>query len=93
MSSRRNLKKEISESMGLLHNDCVLYKIFYKNANLEKADKIISEIADVHADLLSRVSISEGKEVRSRVRAYYKKLRDDLKMQVNKFGLEIEKLD
>lgn len=93
MSSRRNLKKQINESMGLLYNDCILYKVFTKNANAEKADKIIDQIAEVHTDFLSRINTTEGKEVKNRVKAYYNKLNADLKVQINKLGQEIQKLD
>lgn len=93
MSSRRYLKKQINESMGLLFNDCILYKVFTKNANIEKADEILKKINDAQNDLLSRVSNTEGKEVKNRVKTYYKKLKVDFQSQVNSLGQEIQKLD
>jgi len=92
MTSRRKLKKQINASMEILYNDCLLYKVFRKDADIEKADKIIDDIATIHADLLSRVSISEGREADKRVKNYYKKLNEDLKSQVNRIGLEIQGL-
>lgn len=79
--------------MDLLYTDCVLYKIFTKEPNIEKADEIISKIADIHINFLSRVSISEGKDVKNRVKNYYKKLEEDLKIQINELGQEIQNLD
>ncbi len=93
MSNRRDLKKQINESMELLYTDCVLYKIFIKNPDIEKADNLISKIADIHVDLISRVNITEGKDVKNRVKAYYKKLKGDLKDQVDELGREIRNLD
>lgn len=93
MSSRRDLKKQIDESMELLYTDCVLYKIFTKNPNIEKADNLIAKIADVHIDLISRVNITEGRDVKNRVKAYYKKLKEDLKNRVDELGREIQNLD
>lgn len=93
MSSRKDLKKQINESMGLLYTDCVLYKTFTKNPNVEKADEIISKIADAHLDFLSKVSATEGKEVKNRVKTYYKKLKEDLKKHLNELGQEIQNLD
>jgi len=93
MSSRKNLKKQINESMILLYNDCILYKVFTKDANVEKADEIINKIVGVHTDLLGRINITEGKDVKSRVKDYYKKLKSDLKAQVDQLGQEIQKLD
>ncbi|MBD8346993.1 MULTISPECIES: hypothetical protein [unclassified Dysgonomonas] len=93
MSSRKDLKKLINNSMGLLYNDCIFYKVFTHSPNVEKANEIILQIADVHTDLINRLSTSEGKEIKSRTKAYYKKVKEDLKTQLDKFGLEIQKLD
>jgi len=93
MSSRKDLKKQINESMDLLYTDCVLYKTFTKNPNIKKADEIISKIADAHINFLGRVNITEGKDVKNRVSAYYKKLKEDLKNQINELGQEIQNLD
>lgn len=93
MSSRKDLKKLINNSMDVLYTDCVFYTAFSKNANIEKAEAIIAEISKVHDEFLSRISVSEGKEVKSRTKAYYKKLKDDLKSQIDKFGKDIQSLD
>lgn len=79
--------------MGLLFNDCILYKVFSKNANIEKADALIQRIVDTQADFLSRANSTEGKNVKNRVKVYYKKLTSDLKNQVNEIGQEIQQLD
>ena len=66
MSSRRDLKKLINNSLGLLYNDCIFYKVFTHSPNIQKADEIILKIADAHTDLINRLSVSEGKEIKSR---------------------------
>lgn len=93
MSSRRDLKKLVNNSMDILYTDCVFYAAFSKNANVEKAETIIAEIAKVQDELLSRISHNEGKGLKSRTKAYYKKLRVDLKSQIDKFGKDIQSLD
>lgn len=93
MSSRRNLKKLINNSMDLLYTDCIFYTAFNKNANAEKAGALIEQIAEVHNELISRLSISEGKEIKARTKSYYQKLHSDLKTQIDKFGKEIQALD
>lgn len=93
MASRRKLKKQINNSFELLYNDCILYKVFAKNANVGKADEIIVQITELHTDLLKRVNISEGKDVKARVKNYYKKLNEDLKSKIDKIGLDIQGLD
>jgi len=93
MSSRKNLKKQINEVMNILYADCILYKVYTQNPDVEKADQIISQIAIVHDELLKRVSITEGKEAKGRVKAYYNKLMQDFKTNVDQIGQEIQKLD
>lgn len=94
MSSKRNLKKEINNAMNLLYNDCILYQIVSRNNVSEAAaDKIIVEIMGVHSDFLSRVSVSEGKELKNRTKNYYQKLRKDLVAQINRLGSEIQGLE
>lgn len=79
--------------MDLLYTDCVLYKVYTKEPNIEKADELISRIANIHIDFLSRANITEGKDVKNRVKIYYKKLKEDLKAQVDELGREIQNLD
>ncbi|WP_353122503.1 hypothetical protein [Dysgonomonas capnocytophagoides] len=92
MSSRRDLKKLINNSIGLLYNDLIFYKVFTVNANKEKADALIDQIADSHLELINRVSTVEGKEVKSRTKAYYSKIKSDLKSLVDNYGKEIQTL-
>lgn len=93
MSSRRELKKLINNSMDVLYTDCVFYTAFSKNANIDKAEAIIAEISKAHDEFLSRISTNEGKEIKSRTKAYYKKLKEDLKSQIDQFGKDIQSLD
>lgn len=92
MTSRKNLKKGITNSFGILYNDLILYKVFTKNADVEKADKLIDKIADTHFELISRVSTSEGKDVKGRTKAYYNKIKADLKTALNQYAKEIAEL-
>lgn len=92
MSSRKDLKKLINNSMDTLYNDIILYKVFTKNADADKADELIKQIADSHNDFISRISTTEGKDVKGRTKAYYTKLKNDLKTSVDKFGQDIQSL-
>lgn len=78
--------------MDLLYTDCLFYKIFVVDADIEAADKVIANIAQIHCDLLKRVSVSEGREVKGRVKSYYQKLRNDIKEQTNAIAKEIADL-
>lgn len=92
MSSRRNLKKNINETMDMLYIDCLFYKIFVVDADQDAADKVMKQILESQENLLKRVNVNEGKEVKGRVKAYYKKLRTDIKEQVNAIAKDIASL-
>lgn len=92
MSSRRKLKKNINETMDMLYIDCLFYKIFVVDADQDAADKVMKQILESQENLLKRVSVNEGKEVKGRVKAYYKKLRTDIKEQVNAIAKDIASL-
>ena len=92
MGSRRKFKKYINTTMEWLYADCVFYKVFVVDADTEAADKLIASISEKHIELLKRVSVSEGKEVKGRVKAYYKKLRTDFTEQTNAIAKEIAAL-
>jgi gas vesicle protein len=92
MSSRRKLKKNINELMELLYIDCLFYKVYVVDADKDAADKVMTRIAETQDELIKRVSATEGKDVKGRVKAYYKKLRTDLKEQANAIAKEIAAL-
>lgn len=92
MSSRKNLKRTINNTFGDLYADCIFYKVYVVNSDAKAADEMINKIVAVHNDILGRMSASEGKDVKGRVKAYYKNLREHLKQQVDALGAEITKL-
>lgn len=92
MSSRRKLKKSIIATMELLYVDCLFYKMFVVDADKEAADKVITHIVEVQNELLKRVNVNEGKDVKGRVKSYYKKLRVDIQEQTNTIAKEIAAL-
>lgn len=92
MSSKRNLKKYINQTMDLLYVDCLFYKLFVVDADKEAANKVMTEILEERDSLRKRVNITEGREVKGRVKAYYKKLRADIKEKSNKIAKDITSL-
>ena len=92
MASRRRFKKIINNSFEGLYRDCIFYKVFVKDSNKAEADQIIRKLTEVQNELLSRVNASEGKEVKVRTKNYYKKLKSELRTQIDTLGLEIQKL-
>lgn len=92
MSSKRNLKKYINQTMDLLYVDCLFYKLFVVDADKEAANKVMGEILEERDSLRKRVNITEGREVKGRVKAYYKKLRADIREKSNKIAKDIASL-
>lgn len=92
MSSRRDLKKNINKTVELLYIDCFFYQMFVVDADKEAADEVLKKIVRLHSEFISRVNVNEGKEVKGRVRQYYRKLITDLTAQVNEIGKEIAAL-
>lgn len=92
MSSRRKLKKSIKETMGLLYVDCFFYKTFVVDANKDAADKVLLRIVDTEEELIKRVNVNEGKDVKGRVKAYFQKLRKEVAEQANAIAKEISEL-
>jgi len=92
MSSRRKLKKDIKEVMDLLLVDCLFYKMFVIDADQEAADKVMDQITQAREDLLKRVNVNEGKDVKGRVKSYYKKLETDIKSQADAIAKGISAL-
>jgi hypothetical protein len=78
--------------MDLLCMDCIFYKVYVVDADTAAADKVIVHITEVQNELLKRVNATEGKEVKGRIKAYYKKLNTDFGKQVNAIGKEIAAL-
>ncbi|NDV78189.1 hypothetical protein [Dysgonomonas sp. 511] len=92
MSSRRNLKKNINNVMEMLYIDCIFYKAFVVDADIEAANKVIAKIGEAHESLIKRVSATEGREAKGRVKAYFKKLNADFREQANTLAKDISSL-
>lgn len=78
--------------MDLLCMDCIFYKVYVVDADIEAANKVIVHITEAQDELLKRVNATEGKDVKGRIKAYYKKLNADLEKQVSAIGKEIAAL-
>ena len=92
MSNRKTLKKNIYKTMDLLYADCLFYQLFVVDADQEAAEKVMSHIDEIQEEFIKRVNVNEGREVKGRVKAYYKKLETDFRDEINKIAKEIEAL-
>ena len=92
MASRKNFKKAIASVMGELFVEAMVCKMYMPGVDGEKADALMSRILDFQADLITRVSHTDGKDNRALVRKYYKELRADLEKEVEAVMAEIGEL-
>lgn len=93
MSSKKQLKEIIKNSLGMLYIDCILYTATSKEPNFDKLEVILADLNKTRNDLVSRMSVSEGKELKTRTKAYYNKIKQDLQSELNRIGKEIAALD
>lgn len=93
MSNKRDLKKTINNSFTLLYADCVFYSVSAKEPQFDKIETILVDLGKAQNDLLSRMSVSEGKAIKSRTKTYYRKIKEDLKKEVNRIGKQIQDLN
>lgn len=78
--------------MELLYIDCLFYKMFVIDADKTAADKVMMRILETQEDLIKRVNVNEGKDVKGRVKNYFQKLNGEIKEQANAIAKEIAAL-
>lgn len=92
MKSRRKLKKEIKKAFNNLYEDVIFYEIFSNQADVESARKLVDKIVNVENDLIERISVNEGKDVKGRIKTYFQKLNKDIKSNIDEITKEIAAL-
>lgn len=92
MAKRRILKKDISNVAGDLFAEVLVCKLFIPGVEQEKAEALMSKILDMQDVFIRRAHRPDGKDNKALVRAYYRRLTDDLQAEVDAVGAEIEQL-
>lgn len=92
MKNRRSLKKRIKKSFDTLYQEIIFYEVFAAKPDSEAAKTILDKIINTEYDLISRISIYEGKEVKGRIQSYFQKLEEDYKNRVDEITKEIAAL-
>lgn len=92
MASRRDLKKDITYLYSELLTECFTISALCPNCNQEKADALIEKIVRNSYEYTQRAGHYDGKNNPKLVKAYYKKLGQDLLQDVLGIGKEIEEL-
>lgn len=92
MAKRRILKKEISNVAGELFTEALVCILYIPGVNQEQADVLMTRILDMQDDFIVRAGHPDGKDNTALVRAYYRKLREDLQKEVDAIANEIGEL-
>lgn len=92
MKSRQDVKKYIKKAFSEFYRDIVLYEAFSIKPDVDAARKLTSEVIDIENELISRVSVNEGKYVKGRMKHYFQKLKQDLEISLETIGKKITEL-
>lgn len=78
MASRRDLKKDIRALYANLLEECLTDAVLYRDADRQKLDAAFQEITTRCRDFLSRASHTDGAGNPKQVKAYYRKLGEEM---------------
>lgn len=65
--------------MGIIFTDCLISSMYVPETDKEKADKLMTEIMNMHQEFISRISHTEP----GNVKGFYKKFRSDFNDKMN----------
>ena len=92
MAKRRILKKDIAYVAGDLFLEALICKLYIPGVDSDKVDVVMSRILDMQDDFIRRANRPDGKDNAALVKEYYRKLRNDLQVEVDAIAAEIGKL-
>ena len=92
MAKRRILKKEIGYVAGELFSEVLVCRLFIPGVEEEKADVLLTRILDMQDEFIRRAGSPDGKDNKTLVKEYYRKLRVDLQTEVDAIANEIGEL-
>lgn len=93
MASRRTLKKDINYLYSELLTECFKLSIISPKENHDKIEVLFNKIFLSSNDFIIRAGKPDGKDNPKLVKAYYKKLGQDLLNDVMGISKELEELD
>lgn len=93
MASRRALKKDINYLYSELLTECFKFSVICPKDNHEKLELLFNKIFSNCNEFINRAGKADGKDNPKLVKAYYKKLGQDLFNDVMAISKELEELD
>lgn len=92
MSSIKQLKKNINNLSAELFSECVFCRLYVKNTDTERIDKIIVKILQNQNEFIKRTQHPNGKDNSRLVKEHYKTLATDIKKHIENILSEIENI-
>lgn len=89
MAKRRILKKDIGYITGELFFETLVCKLYIPGTDQEKADVVMARILDMQDEFVRRANCPDGKDNKTLVKEYYRKLKIDLQTEINAIATEI----
>ncbi len=91
MASKRKLKKGFIALSTELFNEALLFRAFSKEDEATALDEIMDQLIVWTDDTIRRISHPDGKDNPKLVKAYYKKLHQDIETRATEIGDELTK--
>lgn len=92
MAKRRILKRNIGYVAGDLFTEALVCKMLIPGVEKERADAVMSRILDMQDEYVRRANCPDGKDNKTLVKEYYRKLMVDLQTEVDAIASEIGEL-
>lgn len=93
MAKRKDLKQIINYVAGELFTEVLLFKQFIPGVDTEAAEIVMARILDMQSEFVLRAGKPDGKNNRTLVKEYYRKLRVDLQTEVDAIAGQIAALN
>ena len=71
MASRRNLKKVISDIIGDILSECIIYANYVPGVDEKEVSDLMLELLDIDEEFIARISHTEPGNAKKYYRAFY----------------------
>lgn len=92
MANVKKLKKEVGSITYEVVSDCFTYLLVNEEKNKEKVLEIISEAINLRNNIIQRINNSNKEKKPKEIKNYYRDIRKDLSMGMDKAFEKLSKL-
>lgn len=92
MASRRKLKKQVVHLVGQLYEEALILLPLSNQAVAEQLETFIDDLIVFTDDTIRRIQHPDGKDSPALVKAYYRKVKADIRNKEEEFNQRLEAL-